>query len=70
MRSSVGNAARAFAALLLLCCPLPPCHAQAAAAQAGGKSPAAAPPAVESARWQYLLDELASEARGLPWEKS
>ena len=24
---------------------------------------------MESARWRYLLDELAAEARGLPWEK-
>ncbi|MDQ3917110.1 MAG: hypothetical protein M3348_01290 [Acidobacteriota bacterium] len=43
----------------------------AAAQQAGRKSPPAAAESAgaDSARWQYLLDELASEARGLPWEK-
>ena len=73
MRSSSVNAARPFIDSLLSCgLLLLLCFAPARAATQDARKErqgAGDAPAVESARWQYLLDELAAEARGLPWEK-
>lgn len=71
MRSSVVNTTKPFISFLLSCCLVLLCLRPAmGAAQDGGKARRdAAAQDVEMARWQYLLDELATEARGLPWEK-